>query len=119
MTTNRMSARSRPLGALQEDLHGWWNALPEAVRTPAWPASLAALVILALLLGFHQVVHQSVRQGEVLRMSASTHADATWRCKALASERMRARCLAELNAPAAHRTPPPNTASLQSADAGG
>ena len=97
---------------LRSPWRAWWQRLPAPVRAPAWRAGFAALVILALLLGFHHVVRQSVRQGEVLRMSVSSHAEAVWRCQALSSARSREQCLQQLQAPPAQpgRTPP-NTAS--------
>ena len=84
---------------LQRQLQTWWARLPEPVRAPAWPAIFASLIILALLLAFHQVVRGAVQQGEVLRMATATHADAVWRCNALQGHRMRESCLAQLNAP--------------------
>jgi len=103
-------------------LRDWWRELPNALRVPLWPSAFATLVIFALLMGFHQVVRQSVRQGELLRMNAATHAEAVWRCKALNGARMRASCLAQIDAPPTPppRTegPPPNTVALPSAGVG-
>jgi len=99
----------------------WWASLPPALRAPAWRSSFAALVIVALLLGFHQVVRQAVRQGELLRMSTATHAQAMWRCNSLNGARMRERCRAELDTPLParqHDAPPPNTASVDLAQFG-
>jgi hypothetical protein len=99
----------------------WWNSLPESLRDPLWPRTLAVLVILALLLGFHQVVREAVRQGEVLRMTTASRAEAVWRCNTLNAQRMRARCLAQLDAPPVSpvdaAAAPPNTA-LSVADLG-
>jgi hypothetical protein len=95
-------------------VHAWWARLPQPLRAPLWPGVLSGLVILALLLGFHQVVRQAVRQGEVLRMTAATRAEAIWRCNTLNATRMRTRCLAQLDAPpvaADAGRPPPNTAA--------
>ncbi|HEX6707895.1 MAG TPA: hypothetical protein VF169_24335 [Albitalea sp.] len=99
----------------------WWLELPEILRAPAWRSAFAALVILALLLGFHQVVTQAVRQGELLRMSTATHAQAVWRCNSLSGSRIRERCRAELDNPPPtrqHDAPPPNTASVDLAQFG-
>jgi hypothetical protein len=98
----------------------WWYELPEPLRAPAWRAAFAGLVILALLMGFHQVVQQSVRQGELLRMSTATRAEAVWRCNALNGPRVRAACLAQLDTapPRQLDAPPPNTASMQVAKLG-
>ncbi|HEV7913570.1 MAG TPA: hypothetical protein VGP22_07370 [Albitalea sp.] len=106
----------RGAGGLRTEARRWWNGLPEPLRAPAWRGSLAALVILALLMGFHQVVQQSVRQGELLRMTAATRAEAVWRCHALNGARMRSACMAQLDAPPPMRqadVPPPNTATMQ------
>jgi hypothetical protein len=95
-------------------LRAWWNRLPGALRAPHWPWTFAVLLILALLLGFHQVVRNAVRQGEVLRMTAATRAEAMWRCNSLSGARVRTACIAQLNAspnpPIDPGTPPPNTA---------
>jgi hypothetical protein len=103
-------------------LHAWWDRLPDALRAPLWPWSLAGLVILALLLGFHQVVRQAVRQGEVLRTTAASRAEAVWRCNTLSGSRVRASCLAQIDAPphvpVEPGTSPPNTANVSLATLG-
>ena|SRR5947199_2711060 len=102
--------------AIMTTLRSWWRALPQPLRAPLWPSALAGLIIVALLMGFHQVVRQAVHQGELLRMSTATRAEAVWRCKSLSGTRMRAACLAQLDAPpsepAQADAPPPNTAAL-------
>jgi hypothetical protein len=92
----------------------WWDALPDTLRAPVWPWTLAALVIQALLLGFHQVVRSAVQQGEVLRMTTASRAEAVWRCNSLGGARMRTRCLAQLDTPpTVDAAPtPPNTAPV-------
>lgn len=80
-------------------LEDWWMALPAAVRSPAWPTTIAALVVLFLLLAFYQVVRDAVHQGELLRMATATHSEAAWRCASLRGLRMRESCLAQMNAP--------------------
>ena len=108
-------------GGLRRQTAAWWASLPDALRT-AWPVALAAATIFALLIGFHQVVKESVRQGELLRMSTATRAEAVWRCNALNSVRKRADCLAQIDAPQRQQAsvaPPPNTAALRAAQAGG
>lgn len=94
MTTQHLDLRG---GGLRHELEAWWFALPEAVRSPTWPSALAALVILFLLLAFHQVVRQAVHQGEMLRMATATHSEAAWRCHSARGVRMRENCLAQLN----------------------
>lgn len=102
--------------ALRRDAEGWWYSLPEALRRP-WPMALSCLTILALLAGFHNVVRDSVRQGELLRMSTATRAEAVWRCQALRQPKVRDNCLAQLDSQrqptVASSKPPPNTATLQ------
>jgi len=99
----------------------WWNGLPEALRAPLWRWSFATLLILALLLGFHQVVREAVRQGEVLRTAAATRAEAIWRCNSLNGARLRTSCLAQVDAPPLPLdagAPPPNTATVSLANLG-
>lgn len=105
---------SRP--SLRSKMVTWWYGLPADVRSPKWFMTLSCLTILALLMGFHQVMQSAVKQGELLRMSAATHAQAEWRCHALQGERMRASCLTQLNtAPgeSAESGAPTNTVALQ------
>lgn len=102
--------------AFRHDARSWWLQLPEALRRP-WPMALSSLTILALLVGFHQVVRDSVRQGELLRMNTATRAEAVWRCQALRQPKVRDNCLAQLDSQhqptVAANKPPPNTATLQ------
>jgi len=102
MKATALSFRDLSLAGLTEarhDVQQWWNDLPEAVRSPAWPRALALLTALYLLLAFHQVVAQSVRQGEVLRMATANHAEAVWRCNAMRGVRLKQSCLDPLNKP--------------------
>lgn len=103
------------LSGVRQDTRTWWRTLPEPLRRP-WPMALSWLTILALLAGFHQVVRDAVRQGELLRMSVATRSEAVWRCQALRQSTQRDACLAQLDGapPAvAHTQPPPNTAALR------
>ncbi len=77
----------------------WWSGLPAQVRSPKWVAILCGLTIVALLMGFHQVLRSAVAQGALLRMNAATHAQAEWRCRALQGQRMRESCVKQLNSP--------------------
>lgn len=97
-------------------LADWWTALPAVVRSPAWPTTIAALIALFLLLAFHQVVRDAVRQGELLRMSTASHSEAAWRCNALRGLRMRESCLAQMNAAPRAEAPLRNTATLTSVE---
>lgn len=115
-TLSRRPSDGGVWSGLRRDTEIWWNALPEALRRP-WPMALSLLTIVALLAGFHGVVKDSVRQGELLRMSTATRAEAVWRCQALRQPKVRDNCLAQLDSqrqPAvAAAKPPPNTATLQ------
>ncbi|MFL6665271.1 MAG: hypothetical protein ACJ8G7_24140, partial [Rhizobacter sp.] len=116
----RTSAAAR--NTASQRLRAWWLALPAALRAPWWPSALAALIILALLIGFHSVVRGAVKQGELLRMNTATRAEAVWRCNALSGARMRATCLAQIDAPPSEQPDgeaPPNTAAERLAGIGG
>ena len=54
---------------------------PAAVHTAVWPAVLAGLLALGLLVAFHQVVQGAVDQAKLRSQAASLHADADWRCR--------------------------------------
>jgi len=62
-------------------------------RPWAW---LAGLLILALLFGFHRVVHQVVDQGNDRRAAERERHSATWRCQLLATRQGRSECRAAL-----------------------
>jgi hypothetical protein len=83
--------------AWRRQVEHWWMQLPAPVRSPAWPYTLASLMVLFLLLAFHQVVRDAVRQGELLRATSASMSQATWRCGALPGLRARENCLAQLN----------------------
>src|SRR3954454_7471613 len=95
-------------------LRAWWLALPAALRAPWWPSALAALIILALLIGFHSVVRGAVKQGELLRMNTATRAEAVGRSNALSGARLRPTGPPPIHAPPREqpdREAPPNTAA--------
>lgn len=70
-------------------------ALPAGVRSSVWPKVLGAILILGLLMTFHQVVSGAVQQGELLRKSSALKAEATWRCSTV---RSRDSCMQSFNA---------------------
>lgn len=84
--------------ARQRTLQQWWGQLPTGLRSPVWQAMLASLVILGMLLAFHEVVHGAVQQGELRNKASALHADATWRCKILPGPGARDGCLLQLSA---------------------
>jgi hypothetical protein len=104
--------------ARRQGARRWWNNLPPVLRRPAWPFGFAALAILALLLGFQQVVREAVQRGELLRASA---VEAVEPCQDLAPASARQRCLADLDTHTVRDDdqPPPNTASLSPVHSGG
>lgn len=78
-----------------------WSARSSAdARAPMWPAMLATLGIVALLLTFHQVVLGAVEQGDLRRQVAATQVEATWRCNAIQGLRASDTCLTQLNSAA-------------------
>lgn len=78
--------------------HGWWQHLPATVHSPVWPRILVTLLILGLLLAFHQVVSGAVQQGELRRKAVAMQAEATGRCHRLPGSSARDNCLLQLNA---------------------
>lgn len=52
-----------------------WHALPAALHSRFWPALVATVALLGLLLAFHQVVSGAVQKGELRRTLAATQAD--------------------------------------------
>ena len=94
----RPAHRRSEFAVVRAQLDAWWMALPRPVRSRAWPAALAALTVLFLLLAFHQVVSDAVRQGALLRMATANHSEAVRRCGTLRGLQMRENCLARLNA---------------------
>ncbi len=86
------------LTSLQRKLRLWWNGLPAWAHSSYWLGILAMLTVLGMLLAFHDVVRGAVQQGELQRLAAATHAEATWRCKVLSSPRERGDCQLQLDA---------------------
>ncbi|MFZ3081145.1 hypothetical protein [Rhodoferax ferrireducens] len=86
--------------ARQRMLRQWWYRLPAGLRSPVWSTILASLIILGLLLAFHQVVHEAVQQGELRHKAYALQAEATWRCKVLPARGASDSCLLQLSASA-------------------
>ncbi len=63
-----------------------------------WPASLAVVLLLALLGLFHQVLRGAVRQGDLRREATAQHASALLHCRELPDRRARDSCLHRLPA---------------------
>lgn len=56
-----------------------WHPTPSSL----WQGVLGTLVVLGLLLAFHQVVLGAMQQGELHRKATAVKAEATWRCNTL------------------------------------
>jgi hypothetical protein len=72
---------------------------------------LSAVVGVGLLTGFHQVVAQSVADGEQRRATSDMHDMKLWRCKRLPDTAGRDQCRAQLHA-SPGTTPSRDLASL-------
>jgi hypothetical protein len=72
------------------------------------PPAVGAVAVLGLLAAFTVVVRQSVSQGDARRSAATLLVEATWRCKALPSRRLREPCLLSVQ-----REHPVDSAGLQ------
>ncbi|MBA3059228.1 MAG: hypothetical protein KJ614_02735 [Gammaproteobacteria bacterium] len=67
------------------------------MQSPLWLTLFGSLVILGMLMVFHQVVHDAVQQGQ-LRHKANAHQTAEMmRCKVLPGRDASDRCLLQLN----------------------
>lgn len=80
------------------------NGLPVQVNANGWRGAFAALILLGLLLAFHQVVRSAVRQGELRRELTALHSAATLRCNEMRGRLVRDSCLKKLNATSADVT---------------
>jgi hypothetical protein len=77
----------------------WRRLAAVAFQSPAWPALVAALVVMSLLVAFERVVSGAVEQGHQRRAAAAAKLDDTWRCKALRRLSERDGCLVKLGDP--------------------
>jgi hypothetical protein len=69
-----------------------WRAL----RSPVWPAALAAFGGLVLLLSFQLVVSRAVAHGEHRHAAWTARVQGTWRCNLVRNVNARAGCLAQV-----------------------
>ena len=79
------------------NLHQWWHTLPPGWRAPVWSGLLAAFIILGMLLAFHQVVREAVRQSLLRQQASARQAEASWRCNSLRGSDASRSCIAQLN----------------------
>ncbi len=89
-----------PAGSSPFKVSPWWPQAPAPRFKPYVLEVLAALVAVALLVAFSQVVHHSVLRGEQLRQAVAARSAATQHCNSLGAIGSGATCLRLLNAPA-------------------
>lgn len=69
-------------------------------RSPGWPLIAATLALLGMLLLFHYVVREALRQSESRHKEMALNAEAIWRCNSLQGREMSRTCLLQVNAEA-------------------
>ncbi|WP_394757112.1 hypothetical protein [Rhodoferax sp.] len=84
--------------AHQRTLRQWWHRLPGGLQSPVWLVIIGSLMILGMLLAFHQVVHDAVQQGELRQKTNALQAEAVGRCHILRGRDARDICLLQLSA---------------------
>ena len=50
-------------------------------RQAGWPGALGVVLLVLMLLAFHQVMHWSVAQAQVRHAGVAAQAEALWRCR--------------------------------------
>jgi hypothetical protein len=104
MTQPDLRCRLPATGALEFSASGraWRRPLGrhslKTISRPMWAALAATGASLVLLVGFQQVVSQSVVQAEQRKAATLALDDSIWRCKLLLSSADRMRCLTPLSA---------------------
>lgn len=73
-----------------------------ADRPRGWPLLVAILVLLGMLLFFHQAVRGALQLSELRHKAMAVHAKAIWRCNSLQGRDVSDRCLVQAQADA-HR----------------
>ena len=94
------NGKASGVAAHRHELQRARHRLPARVRSQVWPAILATLIILGMLLAFHQLVRGALRQSELRHKVVALHAEATWRCKSLPNRDAIGSCLSWINAEA-------------------
>ena len=84
--------------ALRLGFQGLWSNFHAGLRFPGWPIIVGALLILGLLLAFHDVVSEAAKKGDLRRKADALFAQATWRCNTAQAMSARDNCLLQLNA---------------------
>lgn len=88
---------SNAVGGVKLHHSGLAQQVPTAVHSPVWQALLGTVIIVGMLLAFHQVVHGAVQQGALRHKATAAHTEATWRCNALQGPAASGSCLLQLN----------------------
>ncbi len=93
-----VSALALPFEWLQEAED---DRLPvRADRLRGWPLLVAILVLLGMLLAFHQVVRGGLQLSELRHRAMAVHAKAIWHCNSLQGRDVSDRCLLQAQADA-------------------
>lgn len=95
-TFNLLNGAATHFFPFQPGLRLAWHRVSAGVRSPVGSGMLGALIILGMLLAFHQVVHGAVEQGALRIKASAVHAEATRRCNALPGQAA-INCLQQLN----------------------
>lgn len=74
----------------------WWRPVWVALRSPLALQVLAVVAVIGLVLTFHAVVTQAVRQSGLRQQALAAQSQAVWRCKLLPRTSARRLCLQEL-----------------------
>ncbi len=74
----------------------WWQAAWAMLRSPLSLSVLAVGAAIGLVLIFHTVVTQAVRQSSLRQQALSVQSQAVWRCKQLPSKSSYRACMQEL-----------------------
>lgn len=74
------------------------SRLAGGLHPPVWLSILGTLVILAMLITFHQVVRGAVQQGQLRQKAISLQAGAIGRCTILPGRQASDRCLLQMRA---------------------
>ena len=94
--TQTLPLPSPGFNTIQNELLRRWGLPADLRAPPVWPAIVAALIVLAMLLAFVQVMRAAVHQSEVRHKAIALHAQNTWRCKILRGPNESENCLSQL-----------------------
>ncbi len=99
-TITRSNGKGNGVAAPRHELRRRWHRLPAGGHSPVWPVFWAALIILGMLLAFHQLVRGAVQQSESRHKAVAMRAEAAWRCNSLKGRDATGSCLLRINAEA-------------------